>query len=84
VVISGATSGADPTRTELNRIFFLQLKVIGSTMGTKEELERLIQFCRTTGVRPVIDTVLPLEEAREGFAKLEHGDVVGKVVLTRP
>jgi NADPH:quinone reductase-like Zn-dependent oxidoreductase len=84
VVISGATSGPDPKATELNRIFFLQLRVLGSTMGTKQELERLIQFCRTAGVRPVIDTVLPLEQAREGFAKLEQGDVVGKVVLTRP
>jgi NADPH:quinone reductase-like Zn-dependent oxidoreductase len=84
VVISGATSGPNPTSTELNRIFFLQLKVIGSTMGTKEELERLIQFCRITGVRPVIDTVLPLERARDGFAKLAEGDVIGKIVLTRP
>ncbi|MBK6873645.1 MAG: zinc-binding dehydrogenase [Kineosporiaceae bacterium] len=84
VVISGATSGPNPTATELNRIFFLQLKVIGSTMGTREELERLMQFCRTTGVRPVIDTVLPLEEAHAGFAKLAQGDVMGKIVFTRP
>lgn len=84
VVISGATSGPNPKSTELNRIFFLQLRVIGSTMGTREELERLIRFCETTGVRPVVDTVLPLEQARDGFAKLEQGDVVGKIVLTRP
>jgi D-arabinose 1-dehydrogenase-like Zn-dependent alcohol dehydrogenase len=51
-------------------------------MGTRDELERLIQFCRTAGVRPVIDTVLPLAQARDGFAKLAEGDVVGKVVLT--
>ncbi|MBL8931560.1 MAG: zinc-binding dehydrogenase [Kineosporiaceae bacterium] len=84
VVISGATSGPNPTTTELNRIFFLQLRVIGSTMGTREELERLLQFCRTTGVRPVIDTVVPLAQARDGFAKLAEGSVVGKVVLTNP
>ena len=84
VVISGATSGPNPKATELNRIFFLQLKVIGSTMGTKEELERLIQFCRTTGVRPAIDTVLPLEAARDALAQLEQGEVFGKIVLTRP
>jgi NADPH:quinone reductase-like Zn-dependent oxidoreductase len=84
LVISGATSGWDPERTELNRIFFLQLRVQGSTMGTRDELRRLIAFCDATGVRPVVDTVLPLEQAREGFAKLEAGDVVGKVVLTRP
>ena len=84
VVISGATSGPNPKATELNRIFFLQLRVIGSTMGTRAELERLIRLCVATGVRPVVDTVLPLEQARDGFAKLAEGDVVGKIVLTRP
>jgi NADPH:quinone reductase-like Zn-dependent oxidoreductase len=84
IVISGATSGYDPQSTELNRIFFLQLRIIGSTMGTREELQRLMRFCATSGVRPVIDTVLPLEQARDGFAKLAGGDVVGKIVLTRP
>lgn len=84
VVISGATTGPNPKAAELNRIFFLQLRVLGSTMGTKDELARLIQFCRTSGVRPLVDTVLPLEEAREGFAKLASGDVFGKIVLTRP
>jgi NADPH:quinone reductase-like Zn-dependent oxidoreductase len=83
VVISGATSGPNPTATELNRIFFLQLSIVGSTMGTRAELERLITFCEQTGVRPVIDTVLPLEQAREGFAKMAAGDLVGKVVFTR-
>jgi D-arabinose 1-dehydrogenase-like Zn-dependent alcohol dehydrogenase len=82
VVISGATSGPNPAATELNRIFFLQLRVIGSTMGTRDELERLIRLCVTAGVRPVIDTVLPLGQARDGFARLAGGDVVGKVVLT--
>ena len=84
VVISGATSGPDPRSTELNRIFFLQLRVVGSTMGTRDELERLIRFCEVTGVRPVVDTVLPLEQARDGFARLAGGDVVGKIVFTRP
>jgi NADPH:quinone reductase-like Zn-dependent oxidoreductase len=84
IVISGATSGANPTATELNRIFFLQLRVVGSTMGTRDELDRLVRFCETTGVRPVIDGVLPLEQAREGFAKMAAGDLVGKVVFTRP
>src|ERR671933_1502413 len=80
VVISGATSGPDPQATELNRIFFLQLRVIGSTMGTRDELELLIRFLERTGVRPLVDTVLPLEQAHDGFAKLAAGDVVGKIV----
>jgi NADPH:quinone reductase-like Zn-dependent oxidoreductase len=82
LVISGATSGPDPEATELNRIFFLQLNVVGSTMGTREELQRLISFCERTGVRPVVDSELPLEKARDGIAKVAAGDVVGKVVLT--
>ncbi|MGN6244388.1 MAG: zinc-binding dehydrogenase [Motilibacteraceae bacterium] len=82
LVVSGATSGPDPS-ADLNRVFFLQLRIVGSTMGTREELERLMRFCETSGVRPLIDTVLPLEQAREGFAKMASGDLFGKVVLTR-
>ncbi|MFF7993053.1 zinc-binding dehydrogenase [Kitasatospora xanthocidica] len=81
IVISGATSGPSPRAAELNRIFFLELKVVGSTMGTKEELAGLLALCANTGVRPVIDSVLPLSEAREGFARLAKGEVFGKIVL---
>ena len=83
IVISGATSGPNPP-ADLTRIFFLQLRVVGSTMGTKDELGRLIRFCEKTGVRPLVDSVMPLEDAREGFAKMAAGDLVGKVVFTRP
>ncbi|HKG50628.1 MAG TPA: zinc-binding dehydrogenase [Actinomycetales bacterium] len=82
IVVCGATSG-DATAAELQRVFFLQLRVVGSTMGTRDELERLAQMCTVTGVRPVIDQVLPLEQARDGFARLLQGDVFGKVVFTR-
>ena len=82
VVVSGATSGSDPS-ADLSRVFFLQLRIVGSTMGTREELERLVRLCERTGVRPVIDTVLPMDRAREGFAKMESGDLFGKVVFTR-
>ena len=82
IVISGATSGDAPA-AELTRVFFLQLRVVGSTMGTRDELARLIQLCDTTGVRPVIDRVLPLEQAREGFAAMVDGELFGKVVFTR-
>ncbi|MEU1309690.1 zinc-binding dehydrogenase [Streptomyces cinnamoneus] len=82
LVISGATSGDRPAAAELTRIFFLELKVVGSTMGTKEELADLLNLCATTGVRPLIDSVLPLDRAREGFEKMSSGDLFGKVVLT--
>jgi len=82
VVVSGATGGAEAV-SDLRRIFFLQLRVVGSTMGTRDELQRLVQFCLQTGVRPVVDASMPLEDARDGFARLAGGDVFGKVVLTR-
>jgi NADPH:quinone reductase-like Zn-dependent oxidoreductase len=83
LVISGATSGPNPDRTELNRVFFLQLRVIGSTMGTRTELGALTSLLDTSGARPVIDRVLPLDQAREGFAAMAEGDVFGKIVFTR-
>ncbi len=83
VVISGATSGSDPF-ADLTRVFFLQLEVVGSTMGTRAELVRLLQLCETTGVRPTISRTLPLEDARDGFADMASGNLFGKIVFTRP
>jgi NADPH:quinone reductase-like Zn-dependent oxidoreductase len=82
LVISGATSGQAPKSAELNRIFFLQLRVQGSTMGTRAELAELVQFMANAGIEPHIDSVLPLAEARDGFAKMNAGDVFGKIVFT--
>jgi NADPH:quinone reductase-like Zn-dependent oxidoreductase len=81
LVVSGATTGDAPS-AELRRVFFLQLSVIGSTMGTRDELQRLIRFCVEKNVRPVIDRVLPLEQAREGFEAMLGGSFVGKIVFT--
>jgi NADPH:quinone reductase-like Zn-dependent oxidoreductase len=81
LVISGATSGSAPP-ADLNRIFFLQLSVVGSTMGSRDQLGRLLRFCEQTGVRPLIDREMPLTDAREGFAAMIAGDVFGKVVFT--
>ena len=82
VVVSGATSGPNPP-ADLNRVFFLQLRVLGSTMGTRDELGRLAQFLVQSGVRPVIDVTMRLEDALEGFRRMEQGTVFGKVVFTR-
>ncbi|MER6831694.1 zinc-binding dehydrogenase [Streptosporangium sp. NPDC000563] len=83
IVVSGATSGAVPP-ADLNRVFFLQLSVIGSTMGTRDQLGRLARFLEQTGTRPLIDRVLPMTEAREGFAAMYEGELFGKVVFTLP
>jgi NADPH:quinone reductase-like Zn-dependent oxidoreductase len=80
IVVSGATSGADPP-AELRRVFFLQLRVLGSTMGTRDELERLARLCDAKGIDPPIDRVLALADAREGFASMAKGDLFGKIVL---
>jgi NADPH:quinone reductase-like Zn-dependent oxidoreductase len=81
LVVSGATTGDAPA-AELTRVFFLQLSVVGSTMGTLEELERLMRLCVEKGVRPAIDRTLPLDQARHGFEAMLAGELVGKIVFT--
>ena len=81
IIVSGATTGASPP-AELSRVFFLQLSVIGSTMGTRDELGRLIRFCVERDVRPVVHATMPLTEAGRGFEALLEGDVFGKIVFT--
>lgn len=81
IVVSGATTGDDPS-ADLTQVFFLQRSVVGSTMGTRSELERLVSFLDATGVRPVIDSVRPLAEARSGFESMVAGEQVGKIVFT--
>ena len=83
LVVTGATGGHRAV-TDLRRVFFLQQRIIGSTMGTRDELGRLVRLMAETGLRPVIDSVLPLEDAETAFRRLQDGDVFGKVVLTRP
>ncbi|MFC7360533.1 zinc-binding dehydrogenase [Nocardioides astragali] len=83
IVISGTTSGPNVDDAELTRIFFLQLSVIGSTMGTRHELDALVKFLDATGTRPLVDRTLPMDQARDGFAAMAEGDVFGKIVFTR-
>ncbi|GII97726.1 NADPH:quinone reductase-like Zn-dependent oxidoreductase [Sediminihabitans luteus] len=80
IAVAGATSG-DPSPAELTRIFFNELRVQGVTMGTRDDLAALLRFVDRTGVRPTLDTVLPLARAAEGFARIAGGDQFGKVVL---
>jgi NADPH:quinone reductase-like Zn-dependent oxidoreductase len=82
VVVSGATSGPNPP-ADLARVFYRQLRVVGSTMGTRDELIALTRLLDASGVRPLIDDVLPMERARDAFARMVEGEVFGKLVLTR-
>ncbi|MGB9012049.1 MAG: zinc-binding dehydrogenase [Aeromicrobium sp.] len=81
IVISGATSG-DATAAELQHIFFRQIKVHGSTMGTRDELEALARFMAETGTRPLVERVIGMDQAADGIRAVKDGDVFGKVVLT--
>lgn len=80
IVVSGATSGPDPP-ADLARVFWRGLTVAGSTMGTLDELRALCELVGSTGLRPVVDSVHPLADARAALARLESGEAFGKVVL---
>ena len=81
LVVCGATTG-DASPAELTRIFFLQLSIVGSTMGTRDELDRLMRLCVDRDIRPAIHSTMPLKDARQGFEAMLAGDVVGKIVFT--
>ena len=81
LVICGATSGDNPPKAELTKIFFKPLRVIGSVMGTRDELISLTHMLVAAGVRPHIDRILPLSDAAAGFATMIAGDHFGKIIF---
>jgi NADPH:quinone reductase-like Zn-dependent oxidoreductase len=83
IVVSGATTGGDPP-SELARVFWRGLSVLGSTMGTLPELRHLVTFMSARSIAPVVDTVVPMADAANAYARLESGDAFGKVVLEMP
>jgi NADPH:quinone reductase-like Zn-dependent oxidoreductase len=83
LVVAGATTG-DAAPAGLSHVFFRQLSVAGATMGTIDELRRLVQLCVRGGIRPPIHDVLPLRDARRGFEAMAGGDLFGKIVFSTP
>jgi NADPH:quinone reductase-like Zn-dependent oxidoreductase len=83
IAVCGATSGPNPP-AGLHRIWWKQLTILGSTMGTKADFEAVYELIATGRVRPVVDEVLPLSEIRAAHARLEAGEQLGKIVLTVP
>jgi NADPH:quinone reductase-like Zn-dependent oxidoreductase len=83
VVVCGATSGPNPP-AQLHRIWWKQLTVYGSTMGTKEDFEGAYDLVARGAAKPIVDRVFPLERAAEAHAYLEEGRQFGKVVLEIP
>jgi len=80
IVVSGATSGHLP-EVNLRRVFANQLEILGTSMGTAEELGALLELCVKRGVRPVLDSEFGFTEVRDALAKRHTGAVFGKIVL---
>jgi NADPH:quinone reductase-like Zn-dependent oxidoreductase len=83
IVVCGATSGANPSAA-LHRIWWKQLTILGSTMGTKQDFDGVYELVASGKARPVIDVVFPLSEARAAHERMEAGEQLGKIVLTIP
>ncbi len=80
LVVAGATTGSDPS-SELRRVFRNQLEILGSTMGTRDELVALMELLASTGLRPQIDSTFLLAEARQALDHLATQEVFGKIVI---
>jgi D-arabinose 1-dehydrogenase-like Zn-dependent alcohol dehydrogenase len=74
------TSGTNPP-LDIERLYLANQRILGTTLGTRDELDLLVRFCVEHGIRPPIQAVMPLADAREGFQAMVDGDVFGKVVF---
>ena len=81
MVVCGATSGPNPP-ADLNRVFFLQLQVLGSTMGTRAEFDDLLAFMERTGVRPHVQFTYGLDDVAAAIDLMATGGIQGKLVVT--
>jgi len=80
VVTYGATTGPTPA-LEITRVFWKQISVLGSTMGTPEEFAEMLELYTNTGMRPIVDRTYPLEKAAKAHRRMESAGQFGKIVL---
>ena len=80
-ITCGNTSGANAT-TDLTRIFWNQLSIVGSTMGDMNEFRQIVALFRSGALKPVVDRVFPADEASKAYARLESSEQFGKIVVT--
>jgi NADPH:quinone reductase-like Zn-dependent oxidoreductase len=81
IVVCGATTGPNPPAA-LHRIWWKQLTIYGSTMGTKDDFEGAYELIKSGRVSPIVDSVFPLEDARAAHERMEAAEQFGKIVLT--
>ncbi len=80
-IVSCGATGGHLAEIDLRRVFFLQLELLGSTMGNRQQLAELAELMASRGIAPVIDSVYPFDRAAEALARLESGEAFGKIVL---
>jgi NADPH:quinone reductase-like Zn-dependent oxidoreductase len=83
VVVCGATTGPNPPAA-LHRVWWKQLSILGSSMGTPDDFESVYELVAAGKARPTVDRVFPLAEARAAHERLEAGEQLGKIVLSIP
>jgi NADPH:quinone reductase-like Zn-dependent oxidoreductase len=83
IAVCGATSGPNPPAA-LHRVWWKQLTILGSTMGTKQDFEGAYELVRSGKAKPVVDSVFPLSDARAAHERMESGEQFGKIVLAIP
>jgi NADPH:quinone reductase-like Zn-dependent oxidoreductase len=83
IAVCGATTGPNPPAA-LHRIWWKQLTILGSTMGTRADFEGAYRLIADGRAKPVVDEIVPLAEIRAAHARLEAGEQLGKIVLAIP
>jgi len=82
IVLYGATAGLPREEIDLRRIFYRQITLCGSTMGSPREFRTLLRFLEDYRIHPVIDKVFPFEEFPRALERMEKGEQMGKIVLS--
>jgi NADPH:quinone reductase-like Zn-dependent oxidoreductase len=80
IVVAGATTGPSAD-ADLARVFMRRIEILGSSMGTRDELEDLVRFLTVTGARPIIDSERPLADAADALSAMLAGQAFGKLIL---
>jgi NADPH:quinone reductase-like Zn-dependent oxidoreductase len=83
IAVCGATTGPNP-KAALHRVWWKQLTILGSSMGTKADFEGVYELVAAGRAKPVVDSVFPLAEAQAAHERMESGEQFGKIILSIP